>query len=297
MSATAVGYHSSRTARKDAQKRDRESSEAESRRQAQIDANIRRVRSTYGIGDDLGELQAKRSALQGTIGNQPETVEETYTTGTPSSGSGRSRGRSRPATRTRTVANPATKESSAELSELNRLTLDASEADKNRRELDGYLNDYEGAVTDISIQDTQDQYGDAKLQQRRQLARQGLAGGSVDYQARRQQLEQYVAGRQAAVAGGRQARQTLQGNMTRDRQNLEGQIQSGTQVNPNFREIEGGLRDGLSTANASIGPTVAGNLFTVAGNTAAQDQLNRGRRRAPPGTSTAPASGNITGPM
>jgi hypothetical protein len=281
MSGTAVGYHTSRQARKDAQARDRRMSRDEQRRQDQIDANIRRLRSSYGIGEDLGELQKKRAVAIERIANPPE----------PSG---------KPVIGDENWDNPTAseaKQSMTKLRNLNRKTFDAVEADTNKRELEGYLDDYQDAVTDINIQDTQDQYGDAKLLQRRQLAKQGLLGGSVDYQARRTQLEQYVAGRQGALAAGRQARQGYQSNLTRERQNLEGQIQSGTQVNPNFREIEGDIRSGLDSARSGIGPTVAGELFSVAGNTIAQDQLNRGRRRPPGGTSTAPASGTITGAM
>lgn len=283
MSAGFGQLAESRKARKNAQRQADSMDAKERERQSAIDSNIRKLRSSYGISDDSSEdLLDKLKGVRESRANTSPTW--TF--------SNRSWGK----TRNWTGDNPNYVNLDNNMRDLNERTADAFEAEGNKKSLDNYLDDFENSSNEIGTQAVQDQYGDAKLQQRRNLARRGLTGGSVDLQGRRTQLEQYVAGRQASLAGARVERQKLQSNMNRERQNMEGQIAAGNQVNPNFREIEGDIRAGLDTAKSSIAPTVAGNLFSVAGNTLAEDQIARGRgRRGLTGNSTPSASGTITG--
>ncbi len=169
---------------------------------------------------------------------------------------------------------------------------DNSEADANKAKLDSWLNDYAGTVQNVNDQSVEDQFGSASLASRRNLARQGLTGGSVDVQNQRQQLSQYIAGRQSALAAGNAAKTQAEQSLTTNRLQLEGQAATGTQLNPDFNAFAQQLQSGLDTARANIAPTAVGNSFTIAGQAAGTAIANGGRGQT---LSAAPSSGSASG--
>lgn len=170
---------------------------------------------------------------------------------------------------------------------------DNTEANANKSKLDAWLNDYGSTVESANDQSVQDQFGTAELESRRNLARQGLLGGSVDVQNQRNQLSQYIAGRQKALAAGRAAKTSAGQSLLTHRLQLEGQAATGTQLNPDFSAFTQQLQSGLDTARSNIAPSAVGNLFTVAGQTAGTAIANGGGRSDP--TTIDASAGRTTG--
>lgn len=149
-------------------------------------------------------------------------------------------------------------------------------AEHNRGMIDDWLGKYETDSLRENNAALDEAHKGNEIESRRQLSRQGLLGGAVDLQAQRKALNDYVTGRQRAVAGAKESRRQVEMGMTSHRQNLEQQIMAGTQANPDWTEINNDQSRQLESARQNIVPQAMGDAFTIAGNAYRQDQAARG---------------------
>jgi hypothetical protein len=168
----------------------------------------------------------------------------------------------------------------------------------NKQKLDGWLDEYGGAVTEANNVDLDDKFTAASTSNRWILSDRGLLGGSADAAVQRNQISELVAGRQRAVAAGRDATRSAQSTLTNQRLNLEGQAAAGTNLNMDFKGIQQQTDMGLDTARTQIVPTAIGNSITTIGQGVGMYQANQGGRNITeptPRTTNSSTSGTITG--
>lgn len=153
---------------------------------------------------------------------------------------------------------------------------DSAEAKSNAAGINNWLDSYQHDVLDQSNHQLDSMKMDSALGDRQQLASQGLLGGTVDAQAQRKQLSDYVTGRQRAVASAGGARQDLETQLRNQRVGLERDISSGVNASPNWSDISAGQHTALDSASRNIIPTAIGDTLTNAGGAYQQNQVALG---------------------
>lgn len=142
---------------------------------------------------------------------------------------------------------------------------DTPNAQANAKRLNDYLNDYYKAFLTNQLGQVDTQYTGATRQSRQNLARVGQLGSGLDAANKTQTLSDYLRGRQDAVARAAAAREGLGSQLAGQRQSLEGQINSGAAVNPDFNSYIAQQLATIDAAKAQIPANTVGNVFRIAG--------------------------------
>ncbi len=294
MSSTAVSFHNNRQGRKDAQKQQHDAEERARLQQEQIDSDLGTVRAGFGMGEDVSEIDRLLAGNRERAGVMPGTVTRTVRSGGASYGRGLERGRSRTAPRTTTVteANPDLAGVDAEMRDLNRRKGNAIEAQQSRSEMQGWIDEALGTGEAMAVTDLNDQAQGARLNNKRELSRRGLLGGSTDSQLRLRNSREYIGGRQKIVADRIQQGQAQASKLTDRRQQLEGLVRGGGLADisaDTFRNEEGArIQQGLN----NVVPQAMGDAFTTAGQVfeTSQEAVGSRRKRVPMTTTTGRSS-------
>lgn len=278
MGSGYAGVYEAYRGRKNAEKQASKADRAERERQDRIDASIRRVREMFGVDVDPDWKPTTRSAF-----NEPEP--EAWRT----VGAGDHRRRER--TPEWLAWNQRRQAASGQTTQDNDPNTVARQ---NKAKLDAWLDDHQSAVMDLNNQDVNDQFVATTTANRWSLSDRGLLGGSVDAGTQRRQLSELVGARQKVVAAARDARRNVQQQLTNQRMNLEAQIASGAQVNPDFAGLQEQTQMGLETARSQIVPNAVGNAFTQVGGAVGAGIEQRGGRTPSTTRRAGSSSGTIT---
>jgi hypothetical protein len=255
MGSGYAGVYEAYRGRKNSEGQARDAKKKEENRQSAIDANIAKVREMFGVVpyDDIGDRPTRESMGISVMTEQQQ------------------------------------RRLNAAQADWDSKKAQNPKALENKAKLDSWLDDYSGAVLDANNMDLNDQFMATNTSNRWALSDRGLLGGSVDAGAQRRQISELVAGRQKAVMASRDARRNAQGSLVNQRLNLEQQMATGTQLNPDFDAFQQQTQMGLDQVRSNIAPTAVGNTFTTLGQGA-------GAAIAQPGRSPrTPTAANVSG--
>lgn len=278
------GLAEARMSRKNAANQAGTAERKERERQSAIDSNIARVREMFGVDPhEMGDRPGEFTEVA------PSRLIARHTpTGSPGS-----------KVSTRMVDNPAYRDwerrrdaHAAGVKDYYIRSAGNLKARENKAKLEGWLDDYSGAVLESNNAELNDQFMASNTANRWALADRGLLGGSVDAGAQRRQISEMVAGRQKAVMAARDARRNAASSLNNQRLNLEQQVSAGTQLNPDFRAFQEQTQMGLEQVRANIAPTAIGNTFTTLGQGAGAAIAQQRTPRTPGVTNV---SGSSTG--
>lgn len=142
----------------------------------------------------------------------------------------------------------------------------SSTAQGNAKSLADSIDEYYRDSLNANLKGVDDQFANVSRTSRQNLARVGQLGSSLDSSTKSGNLADFIRGRQTAVSKAAAARDSLSGQLSNQRLNLENSITAGG-ANPDFAAIASQQRGVLDQAKSSVAPAAIGNLFNVAGST------------------------------
>jgi hypothetical protein len=151
----------------------------------------------------------------------------------------------------------------------------AKEAVAARSKLDEYVAGFQRDVQAQGEQGAEGGLRSALDQNRVQLAKRGLLGGSVDAGSQRAVVGSYIAGRQKAIAQGRTARSSLNKRLLDSRLSAENEISKGLSANTDWSTLGNLQRMEIEHAKGQVWNDAFGEAAGAAGGAIADSNRNK----------------------